>query len=75
MTKHLHRYMAWDADYYDSKSRMWPHDHEIHGPFFAADDDDLKSQIRRAGLNVSDVRWEITETPTTALSATLREGK
>lgn len=57
------RYIAWDADYYDCKSRMWPHNHEVHGPFFAADEDDLKAQLLSVGLDVSAVRWEIYPQP------------
>lgn len=72
MTEVIHRYTAWDAKYYDSKSRMWPHDHEVHGPFFAASEDGLKFQLHRAGLNPADVRWEITEAPSPSLPSTDR---
>lgn len=55
------RYMAWDRGYYESSARMFCHDHERHGPFFAAGEAELITQLRAAGIDPESVRWEATE--------------
>lgn len=59
----MKEYMAWDAEFYDSKSRFFPHDHEVHGPFLAKDEDELKTKMRQAGLDPQKVRWELRQRP------------
>lgn len=52
-------YFVWSADYYDSRSQIFPHEHQKHGKWVAADEDDLKKQLQNSGLDVSECRWEM----------------
>ena len=58
-----HRYLAWDVSFYNSTTRFFPNEHEVHGPFFADDETDLIAQMAKAGLEISAVRWEIRPQP------------
>ena len=55
------KFMAWDRGYYEAPHRMFPHEHEVHGPFMAADEGELIAKLLATGIDPESVRWEPVE--------------
>ena len=51
-------YRVWDREYYDMKSRIFPHPGEFKGSFAAVDEADLVRVLSEEGLQAEDCRWE-----------------